>query len=254
MIEVEQFPCLSDNMCYFLRDAKTGKTAAIDAPDAKAMLDMLAQRNWSLDFVLVTHHHDDHTAGIPELKNKTGARIVGPQAEAGKIPGLDRPVVPGENFLVGETNLQVLATPGHTLGHVAYFAPAAPALFCGDALFSLGCGRMFEGEPKSMWAGLAALRNLPDDTAIYCGHEYSAANARFALSIDPDNASLIERAAEIERLRANGHSTLPATLAAEKAQNPFLRADDPGLAKRLGLSDRPAFEVFAHIRALKDAF
>lgn len=254
MIELEQFFCLNDNLGYVLHDRDSGKTATIDAPEAEPILSALERRGWGLDLIMITHHHADHTQAIPTLKQRTGARVIAPLAEAARIEQVDRPVSPGDTVQLGETVLEVLATPGHTTGHIAYFERKTARLFCGDALFSLGCGRMFEGEPQAMWAGLAALRELPDETKIYCGHEYSATNARFALSVDPDNSSLQNRAAEIDRQRAAGHSTIPARLDNEKRQNPFLRADDPQLAARLGLAGAPAFEVFAKLRALKDQF
>lgn len=254
MVDIELFPCLSDNLGYVIHDAASGKTACVDAPEASPIFALLEKRGFGLDFILITHHHADHTAGISELKRQTGARVVAPLVEAEKIGDVDRPVSAGDTIRLGETTFEVLATPGHTLGHIAYFEPGGANLFCGDALFSLGCGRMFEGEPKAMWAGLAALRDLPPQTRIFCGHDYSAANARFALSIDPDNAALERRARQIAAQTEAGQPTLPAMLENELAANPFLRADDPDLVARLGLTGAPAFEVFAHIRKLKDRF
>ena len=251
---IDVFQPFSDNFVTLLHDTATGATASIDAGEVESIEARLKEKGWRLTDVLVTHHHSDHTAGIPAFRSATGAKVTGPASEADKIGTLDTGVSGGDVIMLGETRLEIIAVPGHTLGHIAYFAPDVPALFCGDALFSLGCGRMFEGEPVSMWAGLAALRALPDETDIYCGHEYTLANAQFALSIDPDNQALQARAAEAGVLRAAGEITIPAKLGSEKLANPFLRADDPDLAARMGLSDAPPHAVFAAIRKAKDGF
>jgi len=253
-LDVEIFSCLSDNYGYLLYDSGSGATAALDAPEAGPIEEALKRRGWTLTDIFITHHHKDHTDGIALLKAMHGARVTGPRAERDKIAGLDVLVGGGDSVMLGETRLDVMEAPGHTLGHVVYFDAAGQHLFSGDALFSLGCGRMFEGSPGPMWAGLAALRALPDDVLVYCGHEYTEANARFALSIDPDNAALKARAEEVRRRRAEGRFTIPSRLGDEKAQNPFLRADNQALAARMGLAGAAADEVFAAIRKGKDNF
>ncbi len=252
--QVETFECLSDNYGFLVHDNKTGATAAIDAPDAGAIRAALARTGWTLSHILVTHHHWDHTDGTAPLKGEFNASVIGPEAEADKISGLDSTVSEGDRVSVGSLEFTVLKTPGHTLGHVAYFEPESKSLFSGDALFSLGCGRMFEGTPGPMWRGLAALRDLPDDTMVYCGHEYSAANAAFALSIDPDNQALQNRAAEISELRNRGEPTVPFILGEDKSANPFLRADNPLLAAVMGVKQSDPAAVFAAIRKAKDNF
>lgn len=251
---VDVFAARQDNFGYLAHDSATGRTAAIDAPEAEPIRSALLHRGWRLTDILITHHHADHTEAIPTLKAEFGAVVTGPAAEQGKIGGLDRLVEAGDTVLLGETRFEVIATPGHTLGHIVYFEPDGKHLFSGDALFSLGCGRMFEGMPGPMWEGLKRLRALPDETLVYCGHEYSAANARFALSIDPDNETLNTRAAEIEALRQAGKFTIPAQLGIEKAANPFLRANEPYFAQLYGLDGSDPAEVFAAIRKAKDNF
>ncbi len=251
---VDVFAARSDNYGYLLHDEASGRTAALDAPEAAPIRAALARRGWTLTDILITHHHVDHVEAIPELKAETGATVTGPRDEVDKIAGLDRLVGDGDIVMLGETRLDVIATPGHTLGHIAYHDAAGRHLFTADALFSLGCGRMFEGTPGPMWEGLLRLRALPDDTLVYCGHEYTASNARFALSVDPDNAALVKRAAEVTALRDAGKFTIPAVLGEEKAANPFLRANDPALAARVGLAGASADAVFAALRKAKDTF
>ena len=218
------------------------------------MLAALRSRGRDFDLILCTHHHGDHVGGNLALKEATGCRIVGPEADRGRIPGLDQGVKEGDEVEVGSARLRVLETPGHTRGHISYYAPEAKALFCGDTLFALGCGRLLEGDAPTMWASLTKLAGLPDDTRVYCGHEYTQSNARFALSVDPDNERLTARAKEVDRQRAAGAPTVPSTLGEEKAANPFLRAGDPYLQARLGMQGAPAVEVFAELRRRKDGF
>ena len=252
---VDQFLCRTDNYGYLVHDVDTRKTVAIDAPDAGAIKAALNHRGWSLTDILVTHHHRDHVEGVSVLKSEFNLTVTGPRLEADKILGLDVMVAPGDMVMVGSTAFFVVATPGHTLGHVAYHNAGDRHLFSGDALFSLGCGRMFEGKPGPMWEGLKQLRSLPDATLIYCGHEYTEENARFAQSIDPRNAALNIRAAEVHRMRAEGKFTVPISLGMEKAANPFLRADKPELARAMNLPvDTDPALVFAAIRAAKDDF
>ncbi|WP_316356965.1 hydroxyacylglutathione hydrolase [Devosia sp.] len=251
---VDVFPARSDNFGYLVHDTASGRTAAIDAPEAAAIRTALLHRGWTLTDIFITHHHIDHVEAIPELKAEFGARVVGPRAEADKIAGLDALVAGGDTVSLGETVFHVYDTPGHTLGHIVFHDREGRHLFSADALFSLGVGRMFEGTPGPMWAGVKALRELPDDTLVYCGHEYTQSNAKFALSIDPDNAALQKRAAEVEALRKAGRPTIPFVLGEDKAANPFLRADDPVLARHYGLEGADPAEVFAAIRKGKDNF
>lgn len=251
---VDVFRCRSDNYGYLLHDEATGATAALDAPEEEPIRAALKRQGWTLTDILITHHHADHTAGIAGLKASFGAKVTGPLVEATKIEGLDDLVSGGQSFTFGSITMQVFDVPGHTLGHVAYYDAEGGHLFSGDALFSLGCGRMFEGTPGPMWDGLCELRALPDDVLVYCGHEYSAANAQYALSVDPDNPVLIARAQEIKDLRANDKFTIPSRLGDEKMANPFLRADDPAIAARLGLKGADPADVFAALRKGKDNF
>lgn len=251
---VDVFSARSDNFGYLVHDTATGRTAAIDAPEAGAIKTALLHRGWTLTDIFITHHHIDHVEAIPELKAEFGTRVVGPRAEADKIADLDVLVAGGETVSLGETTFDIYDTPGHTLGHIVFHDQAGKHLFSADALFSLGVGRMFEGTPGPMWAGVKFLRSLPDDTLVYCGHEYTASNAKFALSIDPDNAALQKRAAEVAQLRIAGRPTIPFPLGEDKAANPFLRADDPVLARHFALEGADPVDVFAAIRKAKDNF
>ena len=243
-VEVHQFACLSDNYGFLVRDADTGRVAAIDTPDADAVLAALKARAWSLNLILNTHWHPDHAGGNAAVKAATGCEIVGP-AEVRKIAPLDREVGEGDTVELGATRFRVIETPGHTLGHIAYHDAADAVAFVGDTLFALGCGRLFEGTPAMMWESLGKLAALPDDTHVYCAHEYTASNARFALSVDTGE-TLAARAREVFAARTRGEPTVPTTIGAEKASNPFLRAPD--------LVGGDAVEAFAKVRAAKDAF
>ena len=248
------FPCLKDNYGVLLHDPATGATAAIDAPESAPVEAALAKTGWRLTDILVTHHHGDHTAGIADLKKKYVCRVVGPRKEAAKIGNLDVTVREGDVVTVGSLVGRVLETPGHTAGHIAYWFKQEKLAFVGDTLFSVGCGRIIEGTPEMMWQSLLKLRNLPIETLLYCGHEYTAANVHFALTIEPNNAALRKRAEEVVRLTEMGRPTIPTTVAAEKSTNPFLRADLPSLAAAIGLEGMPPVQVFATIRARKDKF
>lgn len=253
-LTIEILPIFSDNYVYLLRDAARGVTGVVDPGDAAPVLARLDETGWKLDWILSTHHHQDHTAGNVELKRRTGCQIAGPAAERDAIPGIDLELREGDLFELGDASAAVLETPGHTRGHISYWFEDDSALFCADTLFALGCGRVFEGTPPQMWASLSKLAALPGATRIYCGHEYTLSNARFALTVDPDNAALQRRAAEIEQLRAAGRPTIPSTLAVELETNPFLRAGDARIRRGLGLADAPDAEVFAEIRRRKDRF
>jgi hydroxyacylglutathione hydrolase len=249
-LTVRQFPCLSDNYGFLIRDDASGKTGCIDTPAAAAILRELKTAGWGLDFILNTHWHPDHAGGNAEIQAATGCQIVGP-AEVTRIAPLDRAVVGGDTVALGETTFQVIETGGHTLGHIAYFDAADRIAFVGDTLFALGCGRLFEGKPEQMWASLSRLAALPDETKVYCAHEYTASNARFALSVDPGPA-LKARADAVFAARDRGEWTVPTTIGLEKATNPFLRA--PLLAAAVGKTGAPDYEAFAAVRAAKDAF
>lgn len=251
---IDVFPARQDNFGYLIHDEASGRTAALDAPEAAAIRAALAQRGWVLSDIFITHHHLDHVEGIGELKAAFDCRVVGPRGEADKIEGLDELVGDGDRVALGETVFDVIAAPGHTLGHVVYHDAENKHLFSADALFSLGVGRMFEGTPGPMWAGLERLRALPDETLVYCGHEYTESNSKFALSVDPGNLALQARAAEVTALRAAGRATIPFGLGEDKRANPFLRADAPELARHYGLEGKAPFEVFAALRRAKDNF
>ncbi|MEZ5775634.1 MAG: hydroxyacylglutathione hydrolase [Hyphomicrobiaceae bacterium] len=250
--DIYQFPCLSDNFGVLIHDPASGETAAIDAPEAEAVRKALRDKGWTLSQILVTHHHADHTDGILALKEETGARVTGPAGEAGKIKGLDRTVKEGDEVAVGGLKGHVIETPGHTLGHISYHFPAAEAVFVGDTIFSLGCGRVIEGDMQMMWRSLSKLMKLPAGTALYCGHEYTKANADFSLTIEPENAELKARAEEVARLRAESRPTLPTTIGRELATNPFLRAASGAIRKRLGLESAEDWQVFAEVRERKN--
>ena len=251
---IEQFLCGTDNLGVLIHDTDSGLTASIDAPEAAPIMAKLKEKGWRLDRIFVTHHHVDHVEGNLALKAAYGCMITGPAGEADRIPGIDEVVGGGNRLMFGNVPIAVIDTPGHTLGHISYSLPDAGVAFVGDTLFAAGCGRVIEGTMEMMWASLTKLAGLPDETVVYCGHEYTAANIRFALTIEPDNAALIARAAAVTALRAAGKATLPTIIGLEKATNPFLRADEPGIRARLGMKNAPAAAVFGEIRRRKDAF
>ncbi|SFS19363.1 hydroxyacylglutathione hydrolase [Yoonia litorea] len=251
-LELVVVPCLQDNYAYLVHNEETGETALVDAPEAAPIQAALDARGWTLTDILITHHHGDHVDGVDELRK--GARVIGAAADASRLPPLDRKVSEGDILEVVGCSTHVFDVPGHTIGHIAFYMPTGGYAFTADSLMALGCGRLFEGSPLSMWDSLQKLRALPDDTLICSGHEYTAANARFALTIEPDNASLILRAKGIESARAAGEFTVPSTLAEEKRTNPFLRADLPQLKAAIGMPDASAVDVFTEVRQRKDRF
>jgi hydroxyacylglutathione hydrolase len=253
-IEVVQFNAAQSNFGLLIHDPEAGVTAAVDSADWKAVAAEADGRGWPLTHILITHHHADHTDGLAELKAKYGCAIHGPAAEAEKIRLLDRTFHDGDRFTLGNVEVLVLATPGHTAGHVSYYIAEAGLAFVGDTLFSLGCGRLFEGTPAMMWHSLQKLAALPPQTLVYCGHEYTADNARFALTIEPNNLDLVGRAEEVQALVAAGKPTLPVTIGDELKANPFLRADKPRLKRALGMTGADPVAVFAEIRGRKDNF
>jgi hydroxyacylglutathione hydrolase len=248
------FLCLKDNFGVLVHDPATGATAAIDAPEAAPVEAALQATGWRLTDILVTHHHGDHTAGIAALKAHHHCRVTAPRGEAARIPDVDATVAEGDSIKVGNLSARVIETPGHTSGHISYWFAQDKLAFVGDTLFSIGCGRVIEGTPAMLWQSLLKLRGLPDDTQIFCGHEYTDANVRFACTIEPDNKALAARAEAVKQQLALGRPTIPTTIGEEKLANPFLRADVPAVAATLGLSGKPAAEVFAEIRERKNKF
>lgn len=253
-LDIQLLPLLTDNYAYLLRDAATGTVGVVDPSEAAPVLARLKQLGWTLDYIINTHHHPDHSGGNLALKAATGAKVVGPFNDQARIPGIDIALKDGETFAFGQSIGTAIDIPGHTAGHMALWFAADKAVFTGDTLFALGCGRMFEGNAPMMWASLKRLRDLPPDTRVYCGHEYTQSNARFALNVDPGNPDLASRAALVDQLRNEGKPTIPSTLAEEVKTNPFLRADNPALAAHLGISNAAPAEVFGRLRAAKDAF
>lgn len=251
-LQIHLIPCLGDNYAVAIENADTGETLLIDAPHGASIKSYLQAHSLRLTDILITHHHSDHTEGCQALKDHFGCRITGPQSEAERIPGISRGVSEGTQFEAAGVTVRTMETPGHTLGHVTYYLPDAGIAFTGDTLFALGCGRIFEGDAQTMYASLQKIAELPDDTQVYCGHEYTLANAKFALSAEPENAALVARAKEIEAKRARGEPTLPTTIALEKATNPFLRPQSRAIRARLGMEGMPDWHVFARLRELKN--
>lgn len=253
-LQVRMFPCLADNYGFLVHDPATGETAAIDTPDPDAYLGEAERAGWRITQIWNTHHHHDHAGGNDVLKAATGAQVTGPGKDRARIPAIDHGVVEGDEVRLGAKSARVLETPGHTKGHIVYVFDEDRVAFVGDTMFALGCGRLFEGSPQIMWPSLQKLLALPDDTRIYCAHEYTQANARFALSIEPGNAALVTRSAEIDAARAAGRPTVPTTIGLEKATSPFLRPQSPEIRARLALQEAPDVEVFGAVRRAKDVF
>jgi hydroxyacylglutathione hydrolase len=253
-LEIRLVPLLSDNYAYLLNDPASGEAAVVDPSEAAPVLAALRETGWRLKHILNTHHHPDHIGGNRALKDATGAVIVGPERDRHRIPDLDTGLSEGDTYAVGTRVFSVLETPGHTSGHISLVFDEDRALFSGDTLFSLGCGRLFEGTPAEMWHSLSKLKRLPGDMRVYCGHEYTQSNCRFAVTIEPDNHDLRARADEITRQRAAGQPTIPTTLDLENRTNPFLRVDRPELQAANGWTGRDPVEIFAEIRRRKDNF
>lgn len=253
-LQIDQFMCRSDNFGVLVHDPESGETALIDAPEEAAILAAIERTGWTPTVILTTHHHADHVEGNLALKQRFGLRIIGPEAEKDKIPGIDQTVGDSDVFSFGGEDVHVISTPGHTLGHVSFHLPASRVAFTADTLFALGCGRIFEGTPPMMYESLRKLAALPADTTVYCGHEYTEANARFALTVDPTNPVLKARAEKIMALRADGEPTLPTTIGDELATNPYLRAHNAAIRHTLGMENATDGEVFAEIRRRKDNF
>lgn len=253
--EIRTFLCRSDNIGVLIRDPATGACAAIDVPEAAPILKVLDETGWTLTDILVTHRHLDHIEGIPEVKRRTGARVTAPRKAGADVPEVDVAVAEGDLVRVGELEAQVWETPGHCNDHVSYWFSGARIVFAGDTLFTLGCGRVVEGRPESLWRSLERFLPLPDDTEVFSGHDYVLSNARFALAADPDNVALKSRMAEAQDAKAAGRFLVPTTMRHERATNPFLRSTEPSLAKAVNLSaNSPAELVFTALRAWKNSF
>lgn len=253
-LELLTIPCRTDNYAYLVHDALSGQTAVVDVPDAAPILAALRSRGWELSDILITHHHDDHIAGVETLRNATGAMVLGPAADAHRLPPLDYALTEAASFEIGTEKVRVIDVPGHTVGHIAYHFPVSGLAFTGDSLMSGGCGRLFEGTPAQMWQSLQKLASLPPETLVCSGHEYTASNLRFAATLEPDNAALISRIRAVAAARAAGEPTVPVRLQVELDTNPFLRARLPALKAEVGLPDADDATVFAEIRARKDRF
>ena len=251
-LEVHQFICRSDNFAVLLHDPETGATVSIDAPEAAAIRRELANKGWRLTHILVTHHHGDHTEGITPLKSETSCKVIGPKAEAAKIQGLDELVAEGDTFELAGHRVDVIDTPGHTAGHISYVLPDQNMAFVGDTLFVMGCGRIIEGNPEMMWHSLQKIARLPRSMDLYCGHEYTVANATFALTVEPGNEKLVERTAQVTAMRARNALTQPTRVDIELETNPFLRPHVAAIRERLGMKDKKDWEVFAEIRERKN--
>lgn len=253
-LDLITIPCLADNYAYLVHDAASGRTAVVDVPEAGPILAALEAHQWRLTDILITHHHDDHIQGVEALRSRTGAEVHGAGADAHRLPRLDRSLIDGDRFWLGAEEVQVIEVPGHTIGHIAYLMPGSGLAFTADSLMSGGCGRLFEGSARQMHASLQKLAALPPETLICSGHEYTASNLRFALTLEPDNPQLISRAEAVAEARAKGRPTVPVPLRTELETNPFLRAHLPALKTAVGLPDADDVTVFTEIRARKDKF
>jgi hydroxyacylglutathione hydrolase len=253
-LEIELVPCLRDNYAYLLRNAADGICAVVDPSEAYPVRAALESRNWRLSHILNTHHHPDHTGGNAELKREYGAEVIGPEKDRVRIPALDRGVVEGADFRLGSRHVRVLEIPAHTRAHIAFVFDEDNAVFTGDTLFAMGCGRLFEGTPEMMWRSLSKLMGLDDSMRVYCGHEYTLNNGRFALTLEPGNADLQARMREVETLRASDAPTIPSTIGLERKTNPFLRPHSTEIRRTLNMVGASDVDVFAEMRARKDRF
>jgi hydroxyacylglutathione hydrolase len=254
MLEIITLSVLTDNYIYLIHDPVSHETAAVDPALAQPVLDLLQKKGWQLTYILNTHHHSDHVGGNLQLKQHTGCKIIAAQADSARIPGIDRGVNEGDAISIGNHKAEMISTPGHTRAHIVYHFVEDNILFCGDTLFVMGCGRLFEGTPEQMWHSLQKLKALPKETLVYCTHEYTQTNGRFALTVEPDNQSLQRRMAEVNRLRSHNQPTVPTTIAEELATNPFFREDSLDLQKTIGMLNGKPVDIFAKVRRLKDSF
>lgn len=253
-LEIVTIPCLKDNYAFLAHDKATGQTAVVDVPEAAPIIAALKQRGWTLSHVLLTHHHWDHVDGLAALLADHPATVIGAAADAHRLPPLDIAVREGDTITIGSDTGRVIDVSGHTLGHVAFHFPDSAVVFTADSLMALGCGRLFEGTPAQMHESLSKLAALPPETLVCSGHEYTASNAKFALTIEPGNPALISRVEKIETARAQGRPTVPSLLSTERATNPFLRSDSPEIQANLGLSGADPVTVFTEVRRRKDSF
>lgn len=253
-LEIVTVPCRTDNYAFLIHDAASGRTSLVDAPESAPITSALEDRGWGLDEIWITHHHGDHVEGVEDLRRAFGCRVTGAAADRNRLPALDRAVDDGESFDFAGHVVRVLDVSGHTVGHIAFHIPSALAVFTADSLMALGCGRVFEGTFEQMWASLSKLAALPEDTIVHSGHEYTAANARFAATIEPDNPALISRSEAITATRAAGKPTVPSLLSEELATNPFLRAGRPEVKAAIGMPDATDVEAFSEVRTRKDRF
>ncbi|MEM6586584.1 MAG: hydroxyacylglutathione hydrolase [Pseudomonadota bacterium] len=251
MLKVHQFPCLSDNYGFLLHDPASGETACIDTPDGSEYLKQAEAKGWTITQIWNTHWHPDHTQGNEPIQQATGAPIIAPR-EVEKVGSIDRVIAHGDEVKLGEWTAEVFDVSGHTNGHIAFNLPQADIAFVGDCVFALGCGRMFEGEPKQFWESMERIKRMSSTTTLYCAHEYTEANAKFAIHADPENAALQDYAVEITDKRSRGEPTVPTVLERELETNPFLRADDPTIMAKWG--GEVPHETFAALRAAKDNF
>lgn len=254
MLEIIILPVLTDNYIYVVHDRDTKETAVVDPALAGPVLAFLNEKGWALKYILNTHHHSDHVGGNLQIKQQTGCQIIGATSDWKRIPGIDRGVDEGDSLSLGGHTAEIIATPGHTLGHVVYHFAVDKLLFCGDTLFVMGCGRLFEGTAEQMWKSLQKLKALPKETKVYCTHEYTQNNGRFAITVEPDNTILQEKMQEVKQLRDSNQPTVPTTIADELTTNPFFREDSPALQKTIGMTGNTPVEIFARVRRMKDSF
>lgn len=254
MLTIIQIPVLTDNYIYLIHEPMSDETAVVDPALAQPVVDILDKNGWRLTCILNTHHHWDHVGGNLELKQKTGCKIIAPRSDRDRIPGIDTGVGEDDVITLGACSARVISTPGHTSGHIVYYFADDNTLFCGDTLFAMGCGRLFEGTAEQMWNSLQKLKALPPSTRIYCTHEYTQTNGRFALSVEPSNRQLQQRMEIVNQLRENHLPTVPSTIEQELATNPFFRENSPALQVAINMKNRTPIEVFAEIRRLKDKF
>ncbi|MEQ1638545.1 MAG: hydroxyacylglutathione hydrolase [Methylococcales bacterium] len=254
MLNIIQLPALENNYIYIIHEPDSGETAVIDPTLAAPVLEVLKPNQWSLKYILNTHHHWDHIGANVELKQATGCQCAASVVDKTRIPAVDLTLKERDCIMLGALTIEVIDTPGHTLGHIAYYIPEANALFCGDTLFAMGCGRLFEGSAEQLWQSLQKLKALPKKTQVYCAHEYTRNNGRFALTVEPGNSQLQQRMAKVVQQRQHNLATIPTSIGDELATNPFLREDSPAIQQHLNMQKQPALAIFTELRRLKDSF